>query len=52
MLSKTIRFFSNNVNRIQSFKGRVKFFEYLKNPITSIGFIFLQKIEKKMERRV
>ena len=61
MLSNSIRFISNNVKGIRSFEKRIKFFEYLKEAITSYGFIFLQethstihdeKKKEKMERRV
>ena len=41
MLSDSIRFISNNVKGIQSFKKRIKIFKYLKKGITSCGFIFL-----------
>ena len=58
MLSDSRCFISNNVQGIQSFENRTKFFEYLKKAIASCGFIFLQEThstihyEKKMERRV
>ena len=43
MLSNNIRFVSNNVQGIQAFQKRIKFFEYLKEAIVSSGFIFLQE---------
>ena len=43
MLSNSIRFISNNVKGIRSFEKRINFFEYLKEAITSYGFIFLQE---------
>ena len=43
MLSNSIHFISNNVKGIQSYKNRINFFKYLKNAISSSGFIFLQE---------
>ena len=38
-----IRFISNNVKGFQPISKRIKIFEYLKNYVTSNGFIFLQE---------
>ena len=38
-----LSFISNNVKRVQAISKRIKIFEYLKNCVTSNGFIFLQE---------
>ena len=43
MMSEKISFVSNNVKGLQNKEKRIKLFEYLKNNISSNGFIFLQE---------
>ena len=49
MNSDNLKFISNNVNGIQKSEKRIKIFEYLKNGISSIGFIFLQETHSSVD---
>ena len=44
-----LSFISNNVKGLQAISKRIKIFEYLKNYVTSNGFIFLQEIHSSVE---
>ena len=49
MNSDNLKFVSNNVNGIQKSEKRIKLFEYLKNGISSNGFIFLQETHSSVD---
>ena len=42
-------FISNNVKGLQAISKRIKIFEYLKNYVTSNGFIFLQETHSSVK---
>ena len=44
-----LSFISNNVKGLQAISKRVKIFEYLKNYVTSNGFIFLQETHSSVK---
>ena len=44
-----LSFISNNVKGLQATSKRIKIFEYLKNYVTSIGFIFLQETDSSVK---
>ena len=44
-----LSFICNNVKGIQAFSKRIKIFEYLKNYVTSNGFIFLQETHSSVK---
>ena len=44
-----LSFISNNAKEIQAISKRIKIFEYLKNYVTSNGFIFLQEIHSSIK---
>ena len=49
MNSDNLKFISNNVNGIQKSEKRIKIFEYIKNGISSNGFIFLQETHSSVD---
>ena len=44
-----LSFISNNVKGLQAISKRIKIFEYLKNYVTSNGFIFLQETHSSVK---
>ena len=44
-----LNFISNNVIGLQAISKRIKIFEYLKNYVTSNGFIFLQETHSSVK---
>ena len=46
-----LNFISNNVIGLQAISKRIKIFEYLKNYVTSNGFVFLQETTLPLKMR-
>ena len=44
-----LSFISNNVKRLKAISKPIKIFEYLKNYVTSNGFIFLQETHSSVK---
>ena len=49
MNSDNLKFISNNAKGIQKSEEIIKIFEYLKNSISSSGFIFLQETHSSVD---
>ena len=48
-MMNNLSFISNNVKGLQAISKRIKIFEYLKNYVTSNGFIFLQETHSSVK---